>query len=59
MTGGEGEVQARRKIVEQMTEEALKEIDTTREWDSWWHDRQNEFRTRVVARMQRGVEPVA
>jgi hypothetical protein len=44
MTGGEAEVQARREVVEQMTEEALKEIATRREWDSSWHDRQNEWR---------------
>ena len=54
----EVEVQARREIFEQMTEEALKQIDTRREWDRWWACRQNQFRTRVEARMQTGGEPL-
>jgi hypothetical protein len=59
MIYGEGEVQARQEIFEQMAEEALKQIETRTEWDRWWHSRQNEFRTREEAQIQRGREPLA
>jgi len=59
MIADEAEVQARREIFEQMTEEALKQIETRREWDRWWHSRQTEFRTRVQGRIQGGSEPLA
>jgi hypothetical protein len=56
MTRAEAEFQVRREIVEQMTEEALQEIETRWEWDRWWRCRQSEFRTRVQAQMQRRRE---
>jgi hypothetical protein len=56
MTRAEAEFQARQEIVEQMTNEALQEIETRWEWDRWWHCRQNDFRARVEARMQQRRE---